>query len=1084
MADVLIFDPASEFEILENIDFEEEVQRPEQLRFFTLDEQLLDYFEKVLPKKKHISRFEYARIENDIERVKELYNKTIFYTETEYTYDLSRKKINVSWVKPIHQKFNYNAYSFKNLWNPLYQRSAMATPNYYPKMLTALPKPYKTIGEGVALTQSDIYVNDEGLNDVKALYLYNRTKTVLREDGTMSIVSLPILNTEDDIKRKGFYMQNRGVEIPNPFENHPVLSSNKPSALVTDQPLSEVFPTVEAILTHAIPTTTDPYGEGEKYLKIYDIRAKDVPWNLWKERFPPVDTINAKPTILSISIPDIDTEAAPSKTLQDLYVTKWSSGVFPRLWLMQQEDAGGMVTKMVLSGASDSGLAVPEIISEKPKPEFTASTPEECLRTENFDVFLNSGIFRNSVCVPMAFLEQERSSYISQNKVAWRETTAEDILKEHQKYLKLFQYVPVPEKSEVYETFTATVESELRREIRAILKDTERSPEDKAESIQLLIVELSVQNRIYFDHNDLFVICGHTLAILRGDLERDNTAFYSEWTAIDEGFRSCTSCGEQINTAVFSSQDDFDADGKVIISHDVLEHSTFHGESHVVSFTNSLQELKSAFILDNAGESIFYLILSLLQVLPTESQILPILANIRTLTAAVKKSKIGAEDRDRVEGIFGLAGMVVLLQTHNPFLIPRRSFGSKVLKLTGFPRDTQDDTDSPVLDMLISILRSTFESSPNTFKGPTSALFRAILRKPKDIRKETVRYLQQAFKVFQTQFISAKDRYVASPEPEILSQIYLPLIHVEKTQYTPTERLGNEELSANCNIPTPHSFLSYSLPPSVQQEPPLLWKNIRVSNSAEIIERKFDTEKLLEIDKTDISKRLKIGFPKGLEKIEKFVRETDDPTGLIVFLQRILDILSAEKFDLNVLKEFQKYMVLLDFHTDTSLLRDSVRGLINEFFKSLNAKTITFLSKYIQRDLTMNMLLMTKQEAVKQNIELRAKERDVFKQRLRQMNDTERQITKMLLDIGLAPHIITNEDREFFAHEYKYSEPETPELPDQPEDGYDVQDEENEMRLQVHNPSEADRTYGDHPERLYEEYETGGIVDDGEGYGI
>jgi len=187
---------------------------------------------------------------------------------------------------------------------------------------------------------------------------------------------------------------------------------------------------------------------------------------------------------------------------------------------------------------------------------------------------------------------------------------------------------------------------------------------------------------------------------------------------------------------------------------------------------------------------------------------------------------------------------------------------------------------------------------------------------------------------------------------------------------------------------------------------------------------------------------------------------------------------------LNVLKEFQKYMVLLDFHTDTSLLRDSVKGLINEFFKSLNAKTITFLSKYIQRDLTMNMLLMTKQEAVKQNIELRAKERDVFKQRLRQMNDTERQITKMLLDIGLAPHIITNEDREFFAHEYKYSEPETPELPDQPEDGYDVQDEENEMRLQVHNPSEADRTYGDHPERLYEEYETGGIVDDGEGYGV
>jgi hypothetical protein len=36
MADVLTFDPASEFEILETIaDFEEDVQRPEELRFFT-----------------------------------------------------------------------------------------------------------------------------------------------------------------------------------------------------------------------------------------------------------------------------------------------------------------------------------------------------------------------------------------------------------------------------------------------------------------------------------------------------------------------------------------------------------------------------------------------------------------------------------------------------------------------------------------------------------------------------------------------------------------------------------------------------------------------------------------------------------------------------------------------------------------------------------------------------------------------------------------------------------------------------------------------------------------------------------------
>ena len=42
MAEVITFDPLSEFEILETFDFEEEVQRPENLRFFTLEEQLFE----------------------------------------------------------------------------------------------------------------------------------------------------------------------------------------------------------------------------------------------------------------------------------------------------------------------------------------------------------------------------------------------------------------------------------------------------------------------------------------------------------------------------------------------------------------------------------------------------------------------------------------------------------------------------------------------------------------------------------------------------------------------------------------------------------------------------------------------------------------------------------------------------------------------------------------------------------------------------------------------------------------------------------------------------------------------------------
>jgi hypothetical protein len=92
------------------------------------------------------------------------------------------------------------------------------------------------------------------------------------------------------------------------------------------------------------------------------------------------------------------------------------------------------------------------------------------------------------------------------------------------------------------------------------------------------------------------------------------------------------------------------------------------------------------------------------------------------------------------------------------------------------------------------------------------------------------------------------------------------------------------------------------------------------------------------------------------------------------------------------------------------------------------------------------MILITKEEATKQDSDLRTREREVFKQRMRNMNDTEREATKMLLDIGIAPYIITNEDREIFAKEYRLPDPETEyeraiqeQDTDRPEEGYNAQ---------------------------------------------
>jgi hypothetical protein len=1115
------FDPASEFEVIESIDFEEEISRPESLRFFTLDEQLTDYFDKVLPKKGKITKFEYSKISGEVDRLREIYENVITITDTDYKVDFSRKEVHVDWVNPIYSDLELVTYPYATNWNPLYKPNLRATANYYPRMLSALPKPFKTTGsQGVSYTEGGILVNEDGKNTIHTLPTYQRTKGVIHEDGSFSVVKIPMANTADDIKVKGFYINKRPLDIPNPLSGHPFLASNEPSKFLTDEPLNHVFPTIEAIVTHGVPVTSQPYSEGKKFLKIYDLKLNQIPWNLWKDKFPPSDTISATPTIVSVGFPSQSDESAPSKNLQDIYVEKWYPGIEPRFWLANQEDNGALVVKMILSKAGNAGLVTPAILGEKPMTALIQSTPEECFITDTFDGFLNSGVYRspswndiNSAvdkhkplpvghCIPVSQIVQEKSDFLVGNKIAWKETTDTEILKEHQQLLKFFQFLETKEKPIVYEKYASQSQSDLRRQIIAVLKDEDRMPIDKAEGIEKLLRGSSLKEALYFDTTDSFLICSHTLAELRGELENDKDDFYNKWTAIDEGFRSCIFCGERINADVYTSQDDFDEEGNVIKSHDVLEASSFHGETHVAAFANSINKLKPAFVLENPGEAILYLLLSLVQVLPTESQLLPILQNIRELTNVLRSNKkIEKTAKERTEGILGIAGMVVLLQTHNPFLIPRRSFGSKILKLTGYPRDTEDSADSPTLDIVISILKTTFESSPNTFKGPTTTLLRLVISKPKEVRKESIMFLKQAAQKFKTQFLAAKERYQVPLDTTTISQLSLPVLRIEKPSYSPSEKIGEEEKKSECNIPMPKTYLTGRLPPNVVQDPIIL-SPTKPSNLAKYIYKVHESPKMVLFTDSEIRRRAGLGFPKStkLDKIDTFLKSDTDGIAFLSLLNRILDVLSRESFPLKTVAEYRSINIFLQTTHDKSLVRDAVRGIIYELIHEVTKdknKTglLSALNTATQRDLVFSMILLTKDQATKQDSDLRTREREVFKQRMRQMNDTEREATKMLLDIGIAPYIITNEDREIFAKEYRLPDPETEyakisqELDeDRPEEGYNATRDVEDDQAAIVNGIEQQVDYGDYgdrrEERFNRDYELVADFDFDEGYGV
>jgi hypothetical protein len=510
--------------------------------------------------------------------------------------------------------------------------------------------------------------------------------------------------------------------------------------------------------------------------------------------------------------------------------------------------------------------------------------------------------------------------------------------------------------------------------------------------------------------------------------------------------------------------------------------------------------------LENPGEAILYLMLSLLQVLPTDSQLLPILQFVRdiskALRAASKTRKIAADIQNRVEGVIGLAASVILLQSHVPFLIPRRSFGSRPLALTGYPRDTEDPATKGALDTLIYVLRATFESFPSSFKGNVVPFFRSLISKPADIRKEAITYIQKASQKFKGQLGYAKERYIAPPDNVQIHQVSLPLIYIEKTAYTKEETLIQKPTKTACPAIRPLIMLESKRQMDVSQSPVKYWNNIKPSNRALYIPPNLQKDVALKtFSPDDIRRRISIGFPNSLKLpvLKSFLDGSKDGITYLNLLQRLLDILSSEStFSKKVIQTFRQSAVYIQTGVTSSLLRDSAIGLNYELLKEVSSNTDRIglekrMQESIRKDVVLRMILLDVKEADNIQQNLRAKERETMKQRLRKMNDTEREITKKLLDIGIAAYIITNEDRELFSREYQI--PEEVDVLAQgivdanlTEDGYndtrDYVDDENPIGQNGVEMNVDNGDYGDNAVRNYDDYTPDATYDRNEDYGI
>ena len=628
----------------------------------------------------------------------------------------------------------------------------------------------------------------------------------------------------------------------------------------------------------------------------------------------------------------------------------------------------------------------------------------------------------------------------------------------------------------------ALPESDRRRLVRAILEDAARTPDDKADAIEILTRDLDVQGKVYVDMEGLTVVCMHTLAELRGDLEDDRKGFYAEWAVVDAGSRTCKFCGEEINTDVIVAKEEYDEDGHIVMSYERLPETAYHGHD---PFSTSLAKMKALFDLENGSELLTYTLLSLLQIVPQEEQLLPIVQWMRRFTASLKARKQAKESQERLEGVLGLAGTTILLLTHTPFLIPKRSFGGKSLKMSGFPRDSENPEDIPLVAGLVMVIRHVVESYPGSFK---SAVFKGIAKYKTDV----VPFLQAMAKQFRPLLDAAKERYDAEPVLlEHLNDILTPLVHIENPYFTPGQDMGKEEVSTRCE----GSRVSWTTrhPPVITQTPLRLFPRIEPSPNKIDVDRFAETIEYAVITEKDIRTRLGLGVPAGFPVFTEFAKKESDGIAYLTLTSRILDVLSTTDMSLKELTRLRELVVYINTSMSSSLLRDAAKGIFFETLHSIKSQKnsnglVRSVLDATKKDLVFRMMLLSKDAAEKEDTELIARERLTLKQRYREMNDTQREATNMLVEIGVSEYIITNEDRERFALEFRRVSDED-ETQEEDTEGYTkTRDyvENGDQPIGVDgNVLEVDYgDYGDRGVRDYADYGEYGAVDFGEGDGF
>lgn len=780
----LEFDPDRDYEVLEELAFDELGQRDLEHRFYTLSQQADDWIRLAVPEGR-VFRMQLQQARQEALLATGLLQKAVAYSVSELPKPQRVSKDPLPgflpWMIPVvegRDLIRDTDLPSNDTMLVVDSQDDRAPPKTYAQALVNWLDKCKVVVPSLAASPEDALtppqrtrVTYDGVKIVKREAKSQRKETILLpafqfwqgsplQNGRVKLEPVELYPAER-LPIRGWTLLpfEQGAEdaIVDPPSTQ-LWFQKAPVVLTSYRDIFALRPSLAEVLQNR---PQDP-ARLHDYLAYWGLDVRDIDHETWRHNFPdapvPIDNgpVEALKTVARDSI--------------DILVSGYTvhfSALNPYRWLSGQAD-GGLTARLekLLKSLDRMARTTSRIPPPIRMPEDLATmTPEACteLLVKSYGDFVRTGIYRvaSQQCIPVAVAQREQELRFLGGRAS--KSAAMQLLNTRIEALKQFLTRAAERQPDAgfaaarrTEEAPASVEQLL---VYSILKDASLSEDARLRKLEDILQNLpstQLGELHFYDGN--FLLCEHTLDWLR-NASTDHTAVWDRWAIEVDGKYCCQYCGEDMGQVIAEDAYDetLDTSGPAAPAAPALADET-----------DALRELLAG---SPEGALLLQFILSL--------GLQPDMAWLKDFYSFVLRVNDSvAGSRPAMREVLAVAWMVFAFKMHG--MRPRRSLARVPFTLAGFPRSAGDtDTaDAPLVDFVIGCLATIARMDPrNRTRNARNPLYKAVLDSPKNFREKLLAVMLRLGREIppETVFINEDQAGASALEPaELPRSLQLP----------------------------------------------------------------------------------------------------------------------------------------------------------------------------------------------------------------------------------------------------------------------------------------------------------------------